>query len=124
MLEVFIPVLANSSDLAFAGLASSGFVDSWVTAGVCPKSTFWAAATPLTDPRFWLGSTTSPAAPPPCCTAPPWSLLGVGWGWVFGWVSKVVGPVYSGTSLTAGRFWDKILKASSKSSKRDFNPPR
>ena len=28
VLEEFIPVLANSSDLAFAGLASSGFVDS------------------------------------------------------------------------------------------------
>lgn len=28
VLEEFIPVLANSSDLAFAGLASSGFTDN------------------------------------------------------------------------------------------------
>ena len=52
MLEKFIPVLANSSDLAFAGLASSVFSDSWVTAGVCSKSTFWVAEAPPTDPRF------------------------------------------------------------------------
>ena len=114
MLEEFIPVLANSLDLAFVGLASSGFADSWVTAGVCPKSTFWVAEAPPTDPRFWLGSTISPAVPP-------WPLPGaVPSKW--GWGSGVTGPVYSGTSFTAERFWVSKSNAFSKSANLSFNP--
>ena len=87
MLEEFIPVLANFSDLAFAGLASSGFSDSWVTAGVCPT---WPL--PGAVPSKW------------------------------GWGSGVTGPVYSGTSFTAERFWVSKLNAFSKSSNLSFNP--
>ena len=114
VLEEFIPVLANALDLAFAGLASSGFSDSWVTAGVCPKSTFWVAEAPPTDPRFWLGFTISPAVPP-------WPLPGaVPSTW--GWGSEVTGSVYSGTSFTAERFWVNRSNAFSKSANLSFNP--
>ena len=114
MLEEFIPVLANFSDLAFAGLASSVFSESWVTAGVWPKSIFWVAEAPPTDPRFWLGSTISPAVPP--CSLP--GAVPSKWGWGSG----VTGPVYSGTSFTAERFWVSKSNAFSKSANLSFNP--